>query len=416
MSVIVTIAGLLLIGTVLTDVFESVILPRRVHRRLRLSRPFVQGVWRGWIRIARALEGRSRPNSGFRVTFLGSFGPLALVLLFATWTLMLIVGFAGLHWGLDTLGGGAQDGARFGQDIYYSGTTFFTLGLGDFSPVATVGRVLTVAEAGTGFGFLALVVTYFPVFYQAFSMREANITLLDARAGSPPSAAELLRRLDVAARPAEFEAFLAEWERWTAQVLENTLSYPILAYYRSQHERQSWVAALTTILDTCALTLTGIAGVPRHQARFTFAMARHAAVDLTQAIAVEPRPLPSDRLPAADLSRLRASLAAGGLQLRDDEEAVRTLTGFRGLYEPHVNALADFLGETLPHWPPPPQMVDVWLEREADPSDRAATEDQPLASRFQRDVRFPTPAASGSADRWTGYEADATDQVTGPEG
>jgi hypothetical protein len=395
LHVVVGIGSLLLIAVVLADAFESVVLPRRVDHRLRFSRSVVRGLWEIWSRVAGVLAGRERPGAVFRATFLGSFGPFALLTLFATWAISLVVGFAGLHWAAQSQVAG-DTGGGFGRVLYFSGTTFFTLGLGDLAPVTALGRVLTVVEAGTGFAFLALVIGYTPVFYQAFSAREASIALLDARAGSPPSAAELLRRLAAASRPVQYEAFLGEWERWSAQLLENTLSYPILAYYRSQHERQSWVAALTTVLDACALTLTGIQDVPTHQARLTFAMAQHTAVDLTQAIAVEPRPLPTDRLAPADLVRLRAALGAGGLRLSEGDEADRTLSGLRRLYEPHVHALAHFLGEALPPWIAPPGEVDDWLESEAD---RAAAQSDPVtATRLQRDVRFPARGATDGAE------------------
>src|SRR5204863_6718456 len=132
--------------------------------------------------------------------------------------------------------------------LYFSGSTFFTLGLGDVVAGTWTGRILTVLEAGMGLGFLAIVVGYLPVLYQAFSRRELNISLLDARAGSPSTAAELLRRHFDGNASVELGAFLRDWERWAAELLESHLSYPVLAYYRSQHSNQSWLAAMTTIL------------------------------------------------------------------------------------------------------------------------------------------------------------------------
>src|SRR5207244_12946568 len=90
----------------------------------------------------------------------------------------------------------------FGADMYMSGTTFFTLGLGDVVPRTPIAKSLTVIEAGMGFAFLALVIGYFPVIYQAFSRREMAISLLDARAGSPPPAGELRWRYRWAKRAA----------------------------------------------------------------------------------------------------------------------------------------------------------------------------------------------------------------------
>src|SRR4029077_10579685 len=152
----------------------------------------------------------------------------------------LIAGFALLHWSLGTslsVPNGADN--TFGTYLYFSGTTFFTLGYGDAVPTSGWGRALSVSEAGIGFGFLAIVISYLPVLYQAFSRREITISLLDARAGSPPTAGELLRRLAEAHSLARIGPLLAEWERWSAELLESHMSFPVLGYYRSQHENQS---------------------------------------------------------------------------------------------------------------------------------------------------------------------------------
>src|SRR5438034_11654012 len=108
---------------------------------------------------------------------------------------------------------------------------------------------------------------------------------------------------------------LAEWERWSAELLESHLSFPVLGYYRSQHDNQSWVGALTTILDTTALLIAGVENADGHQARLTFAMARHAAVDLGLVSRTPPVTPRIDRLSASALSQLRESLAAAGLSL-----------------------------------------------------------------------------------------------------
>src|SRR5207237_2322344 len=121
-----------------------------------------------------------------------------------------------------------------------------------------------------------------------FSRREVRLTLLDAWAGSPPSGAEVLRRLGRAGQMELLNQFLKDWEYWCSELLESHISYPAVAYFRSQHSRQSWVSALTAILDLAALVDAGVAGVPTWQAHVTFAMARHAAVDLTQVLRANP--------------------------------------------------------------------------------------------------------------------------------
>src|SRR5712691_1810241 len=222
-------------------------------------------------------------------------------------------------------------GPGFAADVYMSGTTFFTLGLGDVVPRTPLAKTLTVVEAGTGFAFLAAVIGYFPVIYQAFSRREMAISLLDARAGSPPTAGELLWRYRWDQHGDALGELLKEWERWAADVLESHLSYPALAYFRSQHYNQSWLGALTTMLDSSALVMVGLEGWCARQAALTFAMARHAVVDLAQVFNTPPEE-PAQRLSDAELSRLQARLAEAGLGLRDDVGAARQLAELRGMY------------------------------------------------------------------------------------
>ncbi len=155
---------------------------------------------------------------------------------------------------------------------------------------------MTVVEAGTGFGFLALVIGYLPIVYQMFARRETNVSLLDQRAGSPPSAAELLRRNVDNGDVTVLIQLLHDWEVWVADLLESHLSYPTLAYFRSQHENQSWVAALALILDVSAYLLACGAGRATRQAGFTFAVGRHAVGDLSNVFEVAPRVAATERL------------------------------------------------------------------------------------------------------------------------
>lgn len=357
-------AGLLVIALILVDAFETIIQPRRVTRRVRLTRLFLLATWRLWTGAARRLTGQAEWESSTpRDRRLGVFGPLALLLLLGLWATALLVGFALVHWGLGSAGS-ATGRAGFGSDLYLSGTTFFTLGLGDVVPRGRAARLATVAEAATGFSFLALIIGYLPTIYSAFAAREVDIILLDARAGSPPSAVGLFQRLGSDVDRAELDAFLREWERWSAQLLESQLSYPVLAFFRSQHERQSWLAALTMILDACSLLLVGIDAstgpLPRRQARLTFAMMRHTVGDLCQITNSAPRLPDPDRLPPAALAQLRARLADAGLTLRAGASADRDLEDLRALYEPYVAAMAERLRFALPPWLPSADEVDDW--------------------------------------------------------
>jgi hypothetical protein len=362
MSLLLSLVSVALIVAVLFDAFEAMVLPRRVTHPYRFARFFYRTSWRLWGALAARIGARK-----WRQSFLSVFGPLSLLTLFSLWASGLIVGFGLLHWSLGTALnplGSAQippgEVADLGAYLYLSGVTFFTLGYGDLTPVTPAGRVLAVIESGLGFGFMAVIIGYLPALYQAFSAREVTISLLDARAGSPPSAAEFLRRVGMTGHCDAVEPFLAEWERWAAQLLESHLSFPVLSYYRSQHDNQSWLAALTTVLDTCAVLLAVVKDGPLYQAQLTFAMARHAAVDLALVFQVPPRPPEPDRLPPELWLRLREQLAGHDLPLRDGPGVVDKLTELRGLYEPFVNALAHFLLFTLPPLIAEKPTVDNW--------------------------------------------------------
>lgn len=353
--ILAVIFGIIFIVAILQDSFESIVLPRRVTRRFRLSRMFYLATWALWSAIARKMRSGNR-----REFYLSYYGPLSLILLLIVWAGVLILSFAMIQWGLMLPMNPLEKITSFGTYLYMSGTTFITLGLGDVTPLSGMGRFLAVAEAGGGFGFLALIIGYVPIIYQAFSRREINISLLDARAGSPPSATEMLRRHYRAQRVEELVQFMRDWERWSAELLESHLSYPVLTYYRSQHERQSWLAALTTVLDTCALLIVGFENISTPTIRNTFAIARHAAVDLAQVYGTPPVNPKSNRLPPDDFARMRDSLAEVGLYLSQAEGAEQRLTGLRRMYEPFVNAISEHLLVNLPPWVSPERAVDDW--------------------------------------------------------
>jgi hypothetical protein len=347
-------AGATLIAIVLWDAFETVVLPRRATFRFRLTRLFYGAIWPPYASVGRRIRNRLR-----RDNFLSVFGPGSLILLLALWALFLVLGFALLHFGFGSHLKGPPELRGFAEDFYMSGTTFFTLGLGDVTPTTTLARMLTDVEAGMGFGFLALIIGYLPVLSQSFSRRELAVALLDARAGSPPTATEMLRRHAVEERGAALIQFLSDWERWSAELLEGHLSYPVLAFYRSQHDNQSWIGALTAVLDTCSLVIAGIEGAPVRPARFTFAMARHAVADLTGVLGLKPT-AEGDRLPPSELARLRTALAASGMPLSEDSSADERLKHLRSQYEPYATALSRFLLMPLPPWLPPEGAKDNW--------------------------------------------------------
>ena len=363
MNLFAAIVGLVIIVTVLLDAFETVVLPRRIQRSWRLTSWFYSHTWTLWSSVSRHFKSTNRKEA-----FLSYFGPLSLIVLLMVWAAGLIFGFALLQYGSGEHISLNNQPVTFGGLMYHSGETFFTLGYGDILPTSALARSLAVMEAGMGFAFLAVVIGYLPVVYSSFSDREHEISLLDARAGSPPTAAEMLKRLGCCTEQSVLDSILRDWERWAAEVLESHLSYPVLPYYRSQHSNQSWLGALTLILDVTSLIIAGVDGIRPDQARLTFAMARHAAVDLAQVLSADYNPHFEDRLSQEDLEGARGVLAASGLRVYQDSAAVNKLKDLRLMYEPYVQAIAVKLVINLPPWLRKTDKKDNW---QAGPWDRA---------------------------------------------
>jgi hypothetical protein len=349
------IAGVAIFLIVLWDAFESIILPRRVTRKFRFARLFYRITWKVWSVLTNLVSSRK-----MRESLLGFYGPLSLLVLVGVWAVGLVFGFGLMQYGAGSAVVSAGGQSSFQTDLYLSGTTFFTLGLGDVIPRSGLARALVVTESGFGFGFLAAVIGYLPFIYGSFSKREVDISLLDSRAGTPPTAGELLRRHSYPHGQEALRELLKDWEHWSAELMESHLSYPVLAFFRSQHDNQSWIASLTAILDASALVMVGIDGACEKQAELTFAISRHAVADLAQVFGTPPAALTYDRLPTEQLRHIRDILAQHGLKLRDGEEADRRLTELRCMYEPYIHALGTYLNQALPPWIPQKKGKDNW--------------------------------------------------------
>jgi hypothetical protein len=350
---IAVVVGVVMIALVLLDGFEAMVLPRRVTRRWRPARLFYRTAWRFW----RALS-LSLPAGRYRENTLSIFGPLSLILLLISWVTAQIIGFGLIHLGLQTDLHQPDAPHTFGTYCYLSGTTFFTLGYGDMTPAETLGKILAVCEAGLGFGFLALIIGYLPVLYQSFSSREQTIALLDARAGSPPTASEFFKRILPDDRHADPDRFFDEWERWSADLLDTQLSFPVLGFYRSQHDNQSWLATLAFILDASATLLVLGENTCKHRAQLTFAIARHACVDLSLVFWLPPVESPAPRLTDGELAELHA--------LFGTPEAIAPVLGarlaeLRALYEPFLIGLSRYFLFRLPRFfPEKSPVIDNW--------------------------------------------------------
>lgn len=338
-------AGIACLFIVLLDAFQTIILPRRATGRFRLTRIFYIATWKPWIFFAKRIHHPRKRETAFSF-----YGPLSLIFLLVVWAAAMVMGFALIYYSLGSPFNDAKFRPDILADLYVSGTTLFTLGLGDVVPLTRAARSLIVFESGTGLGFLAVVMGYFPVLYSAFSRREVSIALLDARAGSPPTAAELMRRHSQQGAEQALAVLLIEWERWSAELLESHISYPLLCYFRSQHDNQSWLSALTAILDTSAILISGINSQEARQAQLTFAMARHAVVDLAQVFSLQPINDAPDRLPPDQYERLFNVLCESGASVCHDNHSSERLAAMRVLYEGYAEALSRYLEMPLPPW------------------------------------------------------------------
>lgn len=359
----------ILFGGVLTlltawDAFESVVMPRSVVSLLRFTRFFHRVFWWLWGGISCRMPGQ------WGELVLGMYGPLATLLLIPLWATGLVFGIALIQWGVEHLS--APQPLGLPADLLNTAACFVTLGLQ--RPHASFStRVLAVITAGIGLGFLALVIGYMPTLYQSFSRRESGILLLDSRAGSPPCGVELLRRHLLAGQKQALASFLQEMERWCAEMLESHLSYPTLIAYRSQHDRVSWLSAITALLDATAILRIGIphptyeGGVGSwddHQlawrAYCCFAMARHAVVDISYVKTTgEEKKTYSDRLPPEAWKDLQAALEGTGLQL-EAQGQLEALNALRAEYEPYLISLSESLFMELPPWLPLKGARDNW--------------------------------------------------------
>lgn len=355
MRIVVGILGGALVALMLLEIFVAFLLPRRVKRDPAIVRSIFNYAWLPWRRLARSLPPQAAD------TMLGIFGPFGLLLNLVLWVAALMLGYACLQWAGGSHLGAMRSTVGFGNDLYFSAATMTTDGPANLAAQTTFARVIQVIDAGSGLAVLAIVIGYLPSLYQAFSRREATVSQLDARAGSPPSAGRLLlRSADGEGWPA-LNRYLGGWETWVAELMETHLAYPVLAYFRSQHVNQNWLAAMCTILDACAFTIAAAPEGTVDSTRFTFAIARHAVADLSYSFHVTPTPPSLERLPEGDLMELINQLHALGVELGAEPDVVKErITRTRAFYEPYVNALAERLELPMPPWLAPESPTDNW--------------------------------------------------------
>ena len=271
--VLEVVAGLLLVLATAYDFFKSIVLPRPAINKFVMVRGLFFFLWNIWRRIGDRVS-----NPGRKEGWLATFAPIAVLIMFATWAVIFVLGYALI---ID----GVRDQMRpvpsdFWESLYFSSTTLVPLSYGDFVPIGLVARLTTIAESTTGVGVAALVITLLFSLYESFQRREELVVTLDALAGAPPSGVQILETAaDLGMRDQLGKTF-DDWREWSAAVLESHLAYPVLFYFRSSHDNEAWLNSFGAMMDAVALVLSTVESDAAGSARLTLTIGNHFVEDM----------------------------------------------------------------------------------------------------------------------------------------
>ena len=379
MELIAFALGALLFSLVVWDLFETIVVPRPSPGRFRLGRYVVRGSWR-LIRLLGRRGGKTHD------TLLGLFAPAATLGLLATWLAALVVAIGLVLFALrDQLYPVPHD---LGTTIYYAATSILTLGSGEIVANGAAARAVVVVAAVSGLGVVALVVTFLFSLYGSYQRREVQVVTLQAAAGAPPSAVQLLEtyaRLDLTGR---LPGLFVEWERWAAEVLDTHVAYPLLGFFRSSHDNLSWISALGTVLDAASLVLTTTSNVPRGEAELFRRVGSHLVEDITN-LGFRTGLKPDGGTLAAESGVDRAAfdeawgrLRAAGYELAPPDESWQAFEAARTVYAGRLEAMAGY-------WATP---TNSWLDSAAVPRSAAHT-DEPATEPVSEPESDPQPGS-----------------------
>lgn len=334
-------AGSALVFIILFDVFTSVVVPRPVRSGLRISAYLLRGTWRSWRRIGLRLEPPQR-----RDAFLGVFASLAVVLLLIVWEGGLILGFGLFFHGMrhDV----RPELHNYGQALYFAATSLLTIGFGDFVPIGGLTRLVAVIAGASGLATIALVLTFLFALFGSFQRRELFVVMLDARSGAPASGLALLETHAQLQLVDDLPRLFQQGQTWAAEVLDNHLAYPILAYFRSSHVDVSWLSALGAVLDAATLLISTLEAVPKGHAILMHSVGSHLTHDLSNYfrfhsntdVGVEP----------AEYAQARQRLLAAGFRLVPEAEGWTAFQRLRSEYASALNAMARYWAITPAQW------------------------------------------------------------------
>lgn len=343
--IIVGLAGLAGVGSVLGSVLRSVVLPRAVPARLAR---FTFLAVRNALLLRLRLAGRSDYETRDHVFALQA--PLGVFAQLATWSALIMVCFAALFW---SLSGEGLTGTSIRQAVELSGSSMVTLGIDH--PQGLLRHLLAFLDAGVGLALLALVITYLPSLYGAFARREALITKLVVRSGSPPSGLSLLTRTWELARLEQLEEVWDNWENWFIDLGESHTTFPQLSFFRSPHPRNHWVLSAEAVLDGAALLISTCEVERQARSEMCLDAGVSALVMIADFLGIPHRPPPSEdvqiTLPREKFEDARQRLADAGVPVRDHgEEAWQAFRTLRARYEPLIAVLGRMTDAPRSDW------------------------------------------------------------------
>ncbi|GAC1425309.1 MAG: hypothetical protein NVSMB5_19590 [Candidatus Velthaea sp.] len=323
--------GIAFIAITITDIFQSVIVPRPAGRRFRPSAYISRFGWQTWRAIAYRMDDNRR-----REDFLGTYGPLQLVVLLVFWVVMLIVGYGLVFFGLRDQLRPAPD---LGAALYFAGTSLLTIGYGDIIPAGGVARFVSLAAGASGFGVVAIVTTYLFAILGAFQKREAFVVVFTNRAGAPPSGLETILIHAKLGLEASLPLTMRDAQAWMAEVMETHIAYPTLTYFRSNHDNISWIGVFGALLDTSTLVITTLdLPAASGEAAITNRLARHFVNDFSNYFGFEPGD--DIGVERAEFDIVYDKLGAAGIALRPRDRAWEEFALLRSTYAERLNEIA----------------------------------------------------------------------------
>jgi len=335
--------GVLLVALSLADVFQSVVVPRAVGRRLRPSFYMSRVTWFLWPRLMWVIYPRS---SDRREDFLAMFAPFNLVLTLMLWSLLMLIGYGSIFFALrESI---HPELATLPEAFYFAGASFFTIGFGDFVGNTGWTRLISLAAGASGFGVISTTTAYLFAIFGAFQTREQFVVTVGARAGSPPSGVGFLEVAQLTHTVGGLAEIMRGAQRWAATLMETHLAYPILAYFRSSHDDESWVGTLGTLLDASTMLLSTVAEYDG-EAKIFHTIGRHATYDLARYFHVDSESQDVG-VTLAEFNEACDRLEKCGYTLRDRAESWDRFRAIRGAYAPNLNSLARFFEAPPLRW------------------------------------------------------------------